>query len=133
MESIINGIRSLFETYGGQVTIVILFTIMLTNVTKRPIIKYAGKVVEATGYDKSVVTKFISLIPFGFTFLQLFIVKLVILDFSFAAIEWGILMSEATVYAAVAIATYEVFKKQFEAYATKKNVLIDEKEEEEKV
>jgi Na+/H+-translocating membrane pyrophosphatase len=122
MENIISGIRGLFENYGGQVALIILATILITNLLKKPILRIGQEIATKKGIDKSVITRFIPLIPLGICFILLFFVKLFNSGFNFGEIEWGLLVAEATSYSAVSIGTYEILKKQFEAYATQKNV-----------
>ncbi len=120
MDGIINSIKSLFTTYGFRATAVIVLTIAIVNLIKLPIVKVAKKKEAATGVDKSVITKFITLLPIAVAFLLEFAIELVIVGFNFKAIAFGELFSKGALYGALAVATYEGVKKQLEAYAAKR-------------
>lgn len=122
MENIIQSIARLFTSYGFKAAMIIIATIIITNLIKKPIVKYASTYAEKSGYDKSVVTKNITFIPIAVAFILTFCVNLIVAKFNITTLHWGEMLSTAAVYAAVAMATYEATKKQLEAYASRKNV-----------
>ena len=126
MDGIINSIKSLFNTYGFRATAVIVSTIAIVNLIKIPIVKAAKKRENETGIDKSVITKFITLLPIVVAFLLEWLIELVLLEFNFLAVDYGELCSKAALYGALAVATYEGVKKQLEAYAAKRNAEAEE-------
>ena len=121
MDSIINSIRSLFSTYGFRATAVIVATIILVNLIKKPIISKAKKSQAKTGVDKSVITKNITALPVVVAFALEFIIEMVVSNFNFAVIDFGTVVANAVLYGALAVATYEGVKKQLEAYSAKRN------------
>ena len=121
MENIIRSISQLFNQYGFQAALIIIATVIFTNLIKGPIVKRAVAYAEKTGYDKAVITKNITFIPVGVAFILVVLVNLILVKFNFAALDWSEIASTSVVYASVAIATYESVKKQLEAYASKKN------------
>lgn len=123
MENIIQSIARLFTSYGFKAAMIIIATIVITNLVKKPIVKYASTYAEKSGYDKSVVTKNITFVPIAVAFILTFCVELIIAKFNITTLQWGELLSTAAVYSAVAMATYEAAKKQLEAYASRKNTV----------
>lgn len=121
MEGIINSLRNLFNNYGFTQGLIIVAVIVITNLIKKPIVKFAIKKAEQTGLDKSVITKHITLIPFGVSFILVLVVALFAANWKFPAIDFGQITSESTIIAAVSIATYEGLKKQLESYASRVN------------
>jgi len=124
MESILNQIRNLIETYGFQMTLLITLVIALTNFTKKPIMNYAIKFAEKSGYDKSLVTKYVVFIPLFYVFILLVLLELITKGPS--GMLWDEIMSNTPIYTAVSISTYEVGKKFLQSYASKKNVVQNE-------
>ena len=121
MDSIINSIKSLFTTYGFRASAVIVATIALVNLIKIPIVKKAKKIEEQSGVDKSIITRFITLLPILVAFVLETLIELILNGFNFGAVDYGDICSKSALYGALAVATYEGVKKQLEAYATKKN------------
>lgn len=136
MENIINNVANLFKTYGFQATTIIILTIIVVNLIKKPVIKKAESFARLTGYDKALITKNITFLPIAVSFLIIVVVNVIVVKFNFAVLEWGKMTSEAVIYGAVAIATYETSKKHLEAYASKtkdvKKIPEEEKKEETK-
>ena len=135
MESIINNLKNLLTTYGFEATSIIVLTVIIVNLLKKPIIKYGIRLAARSGYDKSIVTKNISFLPFIIAFLLTLIFALIQVSFKFALINWKEITAASFIYAGLAVSTYEIGKKQLEAYATKVNnkpplVLYDDEIEE---
>ena len=122
MESIINSINVLFQTYGFKAAIIILITILLVNLIKKPIVKYAEKYANKYECDKSIITKYLCILPFIVAFLITFLWELIISGFNFEIINYGKLSADTVMYAGLSIATFETLKLQFEAYAAKKSI-----------
>ena len=121
MESIINSLKNLFTTYGFRASAVIISTVAIVNLLKKPIVKYATKRENEDGLDKSVWTKFVTALPVAVAFVLEFIIELAINSFNFTAVSYGDVISHAVLYGALAVATYESVKKQLEAYSANKN------------
>lgn len=121
MENIINSIRSLFGTYGFRAAATVLAVVAIVNLIKKPIVKRAEKLTELCGLDKSVVTKNVTFLPVAVAFIIDFFAELMMSGFKFVALDFGKIVSDAVMYGALAVATYESVKKQLEAYAAKKN------------
>ena len=121
MEGIINSVRSLFGNYGFHAAAVVLATVIIVNIVKRPLVKKAALIVEKTGVDKSVVTKNVTIIPVAVAFVIELTSALIAARFNFRAVDYGAVASASVLYGALAIATYESVKKQLRAYAASVN------------
>lgn len=121
MESIINSVRNLFGTYGFHAAAVVLATIAVVNVVKRPLVKKAEELAARTGIDKSVVTKNVTIIPVAVAFVIELVVAVIAARFDFRAVDYGKVVTTSVLYGALAIATYESVKKQLRAYAASLN------------
>lgn len=117
MEGIINSVRSLFGNYGFHAAAVVLATVVVVNVVKRPLVRKAALIAEKTGVDKSVVTKNVTIIPVAVAFVIELASALIAARFNFRAVDYGAVASASVLYGALAIATYESVKKQLRAYA----------------
>lgn len=122
MEGIINSVRNLFGTYGFHAAAVVLATIAVVNVVKRPLVKKAEELATRTGIDKSVVTKNVTIIPVAVAFVIELVVAVIAARFDFRAVDYGKVVTTSVLYGALAIATYESVKKQLRAYAASLNV-----------
>lgn len=122
MEGIINSVRNLFGTYGFHAAAVVLATIAVVNVVKRPLVKKAEELAARTGIDKSVVTKNVTIIPVAVAFVIEIVVAVIAARFDFRAVDYGKVVTTSVLYGALAIATYESVKKQLRAYAASLNV-----------
>lgn len=122
MEGIINSVRNLFGTYGFHAAAVVLATIAVVNVVKRPLVKKAEELAARTGIDKSVVTKNVTIIPVAVAFVIELVVAVIAARFDFRAVDYGKVVTTSVLYGALAIATYESVKKQLRAYAASLNV-----------
>ena len=125
MENIINSIKNLFTTYGFRCASIVVATILIVNLIKKPIVKKANELMQSTGVDKSVVTKNITFLPVVVAFVLETLVTLVCEKFDFRALNFGTITSCAITYGALAIATYESIKKHLEAYASNKNSTLN--------
>lgn len=121
MEGIINSVRNLFGTYGFHAAAVVLATIAVVNVVKRPLVKKAEELAARTGIDKSVVTKNVTIIPVAVAFVIELVVAVIAARFDFRAVGYGKVVTTSVLYGALAIATYESVKKQLRAYAASLN------------
>lgn len=121
MEGIINSVRNLFGTYGLHAAAVVLATIAVVNVVKRPLVKKAEELAARTGIDKSVVTKNVTIIPVAVAFVIELVVAVIAARFDFRAVDYGKVVTTSVLYGALAIATYESVKKQLRAYAASLN------------
>lgn len=121
MEGIINSVRNLFGTYGFHAAAVVLATIAVVNVVKRPLVKKAEELAARTRIDKSVVTKNVTIIPVAVAFVIEFVVAVIAARFDFRAVDYGKVVTTSVLYGALAIATYESVKKQLRAYAASLN------------
>ena len=121
MEGIINSVRNLFGTYGFHAATVVLATIAVVNVVKRPLVKKAEELAARTGIDKSVVTKNVTIIPVAVAFVIELVVAVIAARFDFRAVDYGKVVTTSVLYGALAIATYESVKKQLRAYAASLN------------
>lgn len=121
MEGIINSVRNLFGTYGFHAAAVVLATIAVVNVVKRPLVKKAEELAARTGVDKSVVTKNVTIIPVAVAFVIELVVAVIAARFDFRAVDYGKVVTTSVLYGALAIATYESVKKQLRAYSASLN------------
>lgn len=121
MESIIANIKNLFTTYGFEATSIIVLTVILVNIIKRPIVAYGKRLAQANGLNKAIVTKNIAILPFAVAFILTLLFALIQVSFKFALINWQEVSASSFIYAGLAVSTYEIGKKQLEAYATKVN------------
>ena len=121
MEGIINSVRNLFGTYGFHAAAIVLATIAVVNVVKRPLVKKAEELAARTGIDKSVVTKNVTIIPVAVAFVIELVVAVIAARFDFRAVDYGKVVTTSVLYGALAIATYESVKKQLRAYAASLN------------
>ncbi|MBR2989112.1 MAG: hypothetical protein IKC64_05260 [Clostridia bacterium] len=121
MDSVINSIRSLFSTYGFRATAVIVATIIIVNLIKKPIVAKAKAYQNETGLDKAVITKSITVLPVVVAFILEFLIELIVVNFNFLAVDFALVGANAVLYGALAVATYEGVKKQLEAYSAKRN------------
>lgn len=121
MEDFTAWLVGVYQSYGFRAFAVIIATIILTNITKRPIVKAAENYARGYNADKSVVTKWIALLPYGYAFVLNLIVTVI-----FAAksgnwdIAWAKYIGDSSLFATVAIAGFEVGKKCLQSYISKK-------------
>jgi len=121
MDNIVNSLRSLFSTYGFKAGMIIVGIIVIVNFIKKPITNIALKKSEQFGYDKSIITRYISILPIIVSFVLTAFAELIAVKFQFLKVEWSSITANSLVYAAIAVATYETLKKQLQAYAAKTN------------
>lgn len=122
MDSFINSVKSLFSTYGFKAAAIVVTTVLIVNLVKKPLMSYAKKRAATLKTDKSIVTKYVTALPIIVSFVLTFGVELIIARFDVCAIDWSELSASALLYSALAVALYESVKKQFEAYAAECNV-----------
>ena len=122
MEEILNSLRLLFSTYGFRAGAIIVATIIIVNLIKKPIVKKAEAFEKKTGADKSVITKYVTLLPIAVALALEFFVELALSRFAILSLDYGAIVSSAILYGALATATYESVKKQLEAYSASINI-----------
>lgn len=120
MDMIVTSLSELFTRYGARSAAIILLTVVAVNLIKRPLVGLAEKVADRTGTDKSVLTRYVSLLPVPVALLFDFICELFVRRFNLIGLSVPELLSRAVIYGGLAMATYESIKKQLEAYAAKK-------------
>ncbi|MBQ8749362.1 MAG: hypothetical protein IJZ29_02730 [Clostridia bacterium] len=121
MEEIILSIESLFANYGFKTGVVVMLSIFIVEIIKKPIVKKAEAYSLKSGLDKSIITKYLSFLPLGSVFVINLLWELVCIDFNFALLDFNSLLSTSLVMASITIATYEVLKKYLQAYCSKQN------------
>ena len=123
---IINWIRGLLVDYGAINVIIMVLTIFITNLIKKPIVNHADKFVEnarkLTGLevDKSVITSNIVYIPVGVSFVLYFIYTVIYNGFNFYNVSWTSLVSDSLVYGMLSMSIYEIGKAKLKSYIGKK-------------
>lgn len=121
MEDFTTWLIAVYQSYGFRAFVVIIATIILTNITKHPIVKAAENYARGYNVDKSVITKWIALLPYAYAF----VINL-IFTVAFAAkagnwaINWGKYIGDSSLFATISIAGFEVGKKCLESYVSKK-------------
>jgi hypothetical protein len=118
---ILSELSRLFTNYEFHTALIVLLTVVLTNVLKHLLVARAIAFALSRGYDKAIVTKNIVYIPYAVSFLLNLLYTLIMVKFSFAAIKLSEVMASAVLCATLAIGLYEIIKLQLEAYAAKKN------------
>lgn len=121
MEGIINSVSKLFGTYGFRSATIVIATVVIVNLIKKPIVKKAERLAADCGLDKSIVTKYITVLPVAVAFVLELLTELVLNKFAVFNIDYAAVATSAVLYGGLAIATYESVKKQLEAYAAKHN------------
>lgn len=115
----LESVKSLFTAYGFRAASIIVATVVIVNLIKKPIMKKAVSVLEKYGYGKTVVTRNFTYLPAAVAFILNFAVEIVVKKFNFYRIDYGEMVSSAVLYGALAIALYESVKIQLKAYAAK--------------
>lgn len=121
-QSILDWFVAFFTTYGYR-GVLILLVIGLTELLKWPIKKAAERYAEKTGYDKSIVTWVIAIIPFILTFVWVLLIELYVLSWNIDAVAWKEVAENTAAYGGAAVATFEIFKKIMQAFRAKKSVV----------
>ncbi len=132
MEGIINSVSKLFGTYGFRAATIVIATVIIVNLIKKPIIKRAERLAADRGLDKSIVTKYITVLPVAVAFVLELFTELILNRFNVFNVDYAAVATSAVLYGALAIATYESVKKQLEAYAAKHNSTASVPEKQEK-
>lgn len=124
---IIQWIKSLLADYGAINVIIMLLTIFITNLIKKPIVNHADDFVSSAKkllnmeVDKSVITSNIVYIPIGVAFVLYFVYTVVSAKFNFALISWAQLVSNSVVYGMLSMSIYEIGKAKLKSFISKKN------------
>ena len=123
---IVNWIKGLLVDYGAMNVVIMLLTIFITNLIKKPIIDHAADFVsnarKLTGLevDKSVITSNIVYIPVGVAFVLYFIYTVLVNKFNFYVISWTSLVSDSVVYGMLSMSIYEIGKAKLKSYVGQK-------------
>ena len=121
MEVVLSEVKNLFSAYGLKAVIIIVLTVLIVNLIKKPIVKKFVAVVEKNGYDKSLVTKNFAYITFLVAIFLEFIAQIIISKFNFYILDFASVLSAGVLYGGLAIALYETVKAELKAYASKNN------------
>lgn len=110
----------IYDSYGFKAIIVIVLTIVITNLIKRPILKKAETYALKYNCDKSVITKWIALIPYGvaFTLNLIFVIVLAAVHHNWD-ISWRVYISDSALFATLSVAGFEIGKKCLESYVAR--------------
>lgn len=117
MEEIVNSLRTLFATYGFRAGAIVVLTLIVVNLVKKPVVKKAEALSARTGVDKSVITRYVTFLPVLVALVLELAAELITTRFALSSLDLGKLVSSSILYGALATATYESVKKQLEAYA----------------
>ena len=123
---IINWIKQLLVDYGAINVIIMLLTIFITNLIKKPIVNHAedfvknAKKMTGLDVDKSVITSNIIYIPVGVAFILYFVYTVIVNKFNFYVISWTALVSDSVVYGMLSMSIYEIGKAKLKSYLGKK-------------
>lgn len=122
MEQFTNWLISVYQSYGFRAFLVIILTIVITNLTKHPIVKKAEKYALDYNADKSVITKWIALLPYAYAFIlnAIFVVVLAAINKQWD-VDWGKYIGDSALFASLSVAGFEIGKKCLESYVSKKN------------
>ena len=109
---IINWIKGLVLDYGGINVLIMLITIIVTNLIKKPIKEKADKLAKkkktilGMELGKSVITSNIVYIPIGIAFILYLIFTLIYNGFNFIVIDWASLVSNSLVYGMLSVSLF---------------------------
>lgn len=117
---ILSTFTQIFTNYGVKTFLIVLITIVLVNLIKKPIIKKANEYAIKNNCDKSVITCYITYITIGIIFILNLIYELIIANFNFGVVDWNSYAYSSLSLCAITIATYEAIKKHIKAYTAKK-------------
>lgn len=121
MDNLTNWLINIYNSYGFKALVVIVLTIVVTNLIKRPIVKHAETYARKYNVDKSVVTKWIALIPYALAFsINLVFVVIMAATKQDWNIQWPSYISDSALFASLSIAGFEVGKKCLESYVSRK-------------
>lgn len=121
MENVVNEIKNLFSAYGFKAVLIVVLTVILVNVIKKPVMKKFVSVAEKNGYDKSLVTKNFNYAAFVVAIFLEFLSQVILNSFNFCLIDFTEIFSVGTLYGGMAIALYETVKLELKAYSSKSN------------
>lgn len=122
----VNWIKSLVVDYGAINVIIMIATIIITNLIKKPIVNKADDFVATAkkltdlDVDKSVITSNICYIPIGVAFVLYFIYYIIMVKFDFTALQWSDLVSHAITFGLMSTSIYEIGKIQLKSFLSKK-------------
>lgn len=122
----VNWIKSLVVDYGAINVIIMIATIIITNLIKKPIVNKADDFVATAkkltdlDVDKSVITSNICYIPIGVAFVLYFIYYIIMVKFDFTVLQWSDLVSHAITFGLMSTSIYEIGKIQLKSFLSKK-------------
>lgn len=117
MEQVFGSINSLFARYGARSAAIVLATVAIVNLLKKP---FVAKARRAGVPDKSVYTRYVTFLPMLVAGVLAFLCDLTAARFDFSQLDAAKIMRDALTLGALAIALYESVKKQLEAYSAKR-------------
>ena len=74
-------------------------TVVIVNLIKKPIVKKAERLAADCGLDKSIVTKYITVLPVAVAFVLEFLTELVLNKFAVFNIDYAAVATSAVLYA----------------------------------
>ena len=95
MEGIINSVSKLFGTYGFRAATIVIATVVIVNLIKKPIVKKAERLAADCGLDKSIVTKYITVLPVAVAFVLELLTELVLNKFAVFNIDYAAVATSA--------------------------------------
>lgn len=122
----VNWIKSLVVDYGAINVIIMIATIIITNLIKKPIVNKADDFVATAkkltdlDVDKSVITSNICYIPIVVAFVLYFIYYIIMVKFDFTVLQWSDLVSHAITFGLMSTSIYEIGKIQLKSFLSKK-------------
>lgn len=119
MNSLLIEFQKLLNHFGFTLTVIIVLTMIITSLIKKPIVSAATKYAVKLGVDKSVGTKYVSLIPPTVAIILLTGYELIVINFNFAALNISYILTTGSACGIAAIALYEAFKVWIKAAASK--------------
>ena len=120
MEGAINSVKQLFTAYGFRAGAIIVATVIIVNLLKKPILKKGEVLIKKLGGDKSVISKNFVYLPVGVAFILNFAVEVIACQFNFNMLDFESLCAAALLYGGLAVSVYETVKIQLKAYIAKK-------------
>ena len=120
MEGAINSVKQLFTAYGFRAGAIIVATVIIVNLLKKPILKRGEALIKKLGGDKSVISKYFVYLPIVVAFVLNFAVEVVACRFNFYLLDFESLCASAVLYGGLAVSVYETVKIQLKAYLAKK-------------
>lgn len=121
MQNFTDWLANIYNSYGFKAFVIVILAIVLTNVIKHPIIRRAEEYARKYNLEKSVVTKWVALIPYGISFMAnlAFVIVFAAVNKDWS-INWATYVSDSALFATLSIAGFEIGKKCLESYVSRK-------------